>query len=152
MEGVRHGLDPRIEGRIRSAIPPTLICAKIILSQRNSIPESENLAGLPRLPRDEGGPVFAKPWQAAAFALAMRLSPQGHRPIRFDGFLLPESGLGLSPVCSGKLAELVGKPQFNERLSGHTRSPRLTVEGIHHPGREVSVDPLRFSPDAPSLA
>jgi nitrile hydratase accessory protein len=36
------------------------------------------LAALPRLPRDEGGPVFAEPWQAAAFALAVRLSEQGH--------------------------------------------------------------------------
>jgi len=33
---------------------------------------------LPRLPRDEGGPVFAEPWQAQAFALAVRLSEQGH--------------------------------------------------------------------------
>jgi nitrile hydratase accessory protein len=33
---------------------------------------------LPRLPRDEGGPVFAEPWQAQAFALAVRLSAQGH--------------------------------------------------------------------------
>jgi nitrile hydratase accessory protein len=30
------------------------------------------------LPRDEGGPVFAEPWQAQAFALAVRLSAQGH--------------------------------------------------------------------------
>jgi nitrile hydratase accessory protein len=33
---------------------------------------------LPRLPRDEGGPVFAEPWQAQAFALAVKLSEQGH--------------------------------------------------------------------------
>ena len=33
---------------------------------------------LPRLPRDEGGPVFAEPWQANAFALAVKLSEQGH--------------------------------------------------------------------------
>ena len=33
---------------------------------------------LPRLPRDEEGPVFAEPWQAQAFALAVRLSEQGH--------------------------------------------------------------------------
>jgi nitrile hydratase accessory protein len=26
----------------------------------------------------EGGPVFAEPWQAQAFALAVRLSAQGH--------------------------------------------------------------------------
>jgi nitrile hydratase accessory protein len=33
---------------------------------------------LPGLPKDEGGPVFAEPWQAQAFALAVRLSAQGH--------------------------------------------------------------------------
>jgi nitrile hydratase accessory protein len=33
---------------------------------------------LPSLPRDEDGPVFAEPWQAQAFALAVRLSEQGH--------------------------------------------------------------------------
>jgi nitrile hydratase accessory protein len=39
---------------------------------------SEHLAELPRLPRDEDGPVFAEPWQAQAFALAVKLSEQGH--------------------------------------------------------------------------
>jgi len=48
------------------------------LNQRNSIPPSDPLAALPRLPRDEGGPVFAAPWQAEAFALAVQLSAQGH--------------------------------------------------------------------------
>jgi len=33
---------------------------------------------LPQLPRDEGRPVFAEPWQAQAFALAVKLSEQGH--------------------------------------------------------------------------
>jgi nitrile hydratase accessory protein len=33
---------------------------------------------LPHLPRDEDGPVFAEPWQAQAFALAVKLSEQGH--------------------------------------------------------------------------
>ena len=37
-----------------------------------------NLAGLQKLPHDEGGPVFAEPWQAQAFALAVKLSEQGH--------------------------------------------------------------------------
>lgn len=36
------------------------------------------LAALPRLPRDDGGPVFAEPWQAQAFALAVKLSQQGY--------------------------------------------------------------------------
>ncbi|MGO9935502.1 MAG: nitrile hydratase accessory protein [Steroidobacteraceae bacterium] len=35
-------------------------------------------AALPRLPRDEDGPVFAEPWQAQAFALAVKLSELGH--------------------------------------------------------------------------
>lgn len=48
------------------------------MSQPNSMQRSENLAALPRLPRDEGGPVFAEPWQAQAFALAVKLSAQGH--------------------------------------------------------------------------
>ena len=37
-----------------------------------------NELDLPQLPRDEGGPVFAEPWQAQAFALAVRLSQEGH--------------------------------------------------------------------------
>ena len=31
-----------------------------------------------QLPRDEDGPVFNAPWEAAAFALAVRLSHEGH--------------------------------------------------------------------------
>lgn len=48
------------------------------LNSPNSIPQPETLAALTSLPRDEGGPVFAEPWQAQAFALAVRLSAQGH--------------------------------------------------------------------------
>jgi nitrile hydratase accessory protein len=33
---------------------------------------------MPQLPRDEGGPVFAEPWQAQAFALVVKLSELGH--------------------------------------------------------------------------
>jgi nitrile hydratase accessory protein len=36
------------------------------------------LASLPGLPRTVEGPVFAEPWQAAAFALAVSLSRRGH--------------------------------------------------------------------------
>jgi nitrile hydratase accessory protein len=39
---------------------------------------ADDLAALPRIPRDDGGPIFAEPWQAEAFALAVRLSAQGH--------------------------------------------------------------------------
>ena len=42
-------------------------------------PDSTALAErLVALPRDSGGPVFAEPWQAEVFALAVKLSEQGH--------------------------------------------------------------------------
>ena len=48
----------------------------MITPDRNS--DTDGLAALPQLPRDEQGPVFAEPWQAQAFALAVKLSEQGH--------------------------------------------------------------------------
>jgi nitrile hydratase accessory protein len=45
--------------------------------------------GLPRLPRDAAGPVFAEPWQAQAFALALQLHAQG-------AFTWPEWAAALS--------------------------------------------------------
>jgi nitrile hydratase accessory protein len=53
-------------------------CGTTTLSAPNSILEPECLQALPRLPRDEREPVFAEPWQAQAFALAVKLSEQGH--------------------------------------------------------------------------
>ena len=40
--------------------------------------ETARLDALPPLPRDQEGPVFAAPWQAQAFALAVKLSEEGH--------------------------------------------------------------------------
>ena len=48
------------------------------MSQPDAVHDSVRVAALPRLPRDNGGPVFAEPWQAQAFALAVTLSDQGH--------------------------------------------------------------------------
>jgi nitrile hydratase accessory protein len=48
------------------------------LSVADRQPGADRLQALPPLPRDEGGPVFAEPWQAQAFALAVTLSEQGH--------------------------------------------------------------------------
>ena len=48
------------------------------MSDRESGVDAERLAALPPLPRDDDGPVFAEPWQAQAFALAVKLSEQGH--------------------------------------------------------------------------
>ena len=55
-----------------------LTCGMITLSQPDPIVQAERLAALPPLPLDNGGPVFAEPWEAQAFALAVKLSEQGH--------------------------------------------------------------------------
>ena len=44
----------------------------------SSQPGPDRLAALPPLPRDADGPVFEAPWQAQAFALAVKLSEAGH--------------------------------------------------------------------------
>lgn len=48
------------------------------MNQTKSSVDADRLQALPQLPRDEGGPVFAEPWEAQAFALAVKLSEQGH--------------------------------------------------------------------------
>ena len=40
--------------------------------------EKAQLAATPSLPFTEDGPLFAEPWQAQAFAMAVRLSVEGH--------------------------------------------------------------------------
>ena len=42
-----------------------------------SRPEDAALAALPEIPRGAEGPVFAEPWQAQAFALAVSLAERG---------------------------------------------------------------------------
>ncbi len=59
-------------------MPCISTCGTTTLSAPNSILEPEHLQALPRLPRDEREPVFAEPWQAQAFALAVKLSEQGN--------------------------------------------------------------------------
>lgn len=48
------------------------------MNRPEPVPSPESLAALPPLPRDADGPVFAEPWQAEAFALAVKLSELGH--------------------------------------------------------------------------
>ena len=48
------------------------------MSRPDTNDDAERFAASPLLPRDEEGPVFAEPWQAQAFALAVRLSAAGH--------------------------------------------------------------------------
>ena len=40
--------------------------------------DAGRLSALPPLPRNDEGPVFQAPWQAQAFALAVKLSEAGH--------------------------------------------------------------------------
>ena len=40
--------------------------------------QRELIAELSQIPRDDEGPVFNEPWEASAFALAVRLSEEGH--------------------------------------------------------------------------
>src|SRR5262245_4772168 len=60
----------------------TSTCGRTTLNARDrkaGVAEIDaRLADLPPLPRDDDGPVFAEPWQAQAFALAVKLSEQGH--------------------------------------------------------------------------
>ena len=54
------------------------ICGRNTLSQPDFRIDAKRLEALPPLPRDEEGPVFVEPWQAQAFALAVKLSEQGY--------------------------------------------------------------------------
>jgi|AP95_1055475.scaffolds.fasta_scaffold76620_3 nitrile hydratase accessory protein len=40
--------------------------------------DKAQLAATPSLPIGDDGPLFAEPWQAQAFAMAVRLSAEGH--------------------------------------------------------------------------
>ncbi len=42
-----------------------------------STPRDGHLAALPALPRDDDGPVFNAPWEAQAFAMAVKLHERG---------------------------------------------------------------------------
>ena len=80
------------------------------MSQPDPSPELENLAALPRLRRDADGPVFAEPWQAQAFALAVNLSEQGH-------FTWKEWAAALADEL--KAAATAGEPDDGSRYYHH---------------------------------
>lgn len=48
------------------------------MSGHEAAADTAQRSALARLPREAGGPVFAEPWQAVAFALADCLCAQGH--------------------------------------------------------------------------
>lgn len=48
------------------------------MSRPDAIDATGRFAASPLLPQDDDGPVFAEPWQAQAFAIAVQLSAEGH--------------------------------------------------------------------------
>jgi nitrile hydratase accessory protein len=115
------------------------------LSQPNPIPSTERLQALPSLPRDEGGPVFAEPWEAQAFALAVKLSEQGH-------FTWKEWAAALADEL--KAAADRGEPDDGSRYYHHWLAAleRLaTAKGLTDPAamlarKEAWADAYRHTP------
>ncbi len=109
------------------------------------MPEPERLASLPSLPRDEGGPVFAEPWQAQAFALAVRLSAQGQ-------FTWKEWAAALAEEL--RTAASRGEPDDGSRYYEHwlTALERLvTAKALSNPAemlarKEAWADAYRHTP------
>src|ERR1700722_14043641 len=64
--------------RHRRATRSISIFGMTILSQPDSVSPASQLAAFRGLARDTGGPVFAEPWQAQAFGLAVKLSELGY--------------------------------------------------------------------------
>jgi nitrile hydratase accessory protein len=106
---------------------------------------SERFEGLPQLPRDEEGPVFAEAWQAQAFALAIKLSEQGY-------FTWKEWSTALAEEL--KAAELRGEPDDGSRYYQHwlTVLERLVShKGLADPAtllerKEAWADAYRHTP------
>ena len=89
--------------------------------------DSRVLGSLPHLPRNEDGPVFAEPWQATVFALAVQLSAEGH-------FTWNEWAAALADEL--KAAAERGQPDDGTRYYQHWRAAleRLVVaKGLSDP-------------------
>jgi nitrile hydratase accessory protein len=112
------------------------------LHQPDLAPLAENLASLPR---DEGGPIFAEPWEATAFALAVRLSAEGH-------FTWPEWAATLADEL--KVAAARGEPDDGSRYYHYWLAAleRLVVmKGLSDPAtlvarKEAWADAYRHTP------
>ena len=115
------------------------------MSQPDFKPDPKLLAALPPLPRDEGGPVFAEPWQAQAFALAVKLSEQGH-------FTWKEWASALAAEL--KAAADRGEPDDGSHYYEHwlaTLERLVTAKGLTDPAallarKEAWADAYRHTP------
>jgi nitrile hydratase accessory protein len=107
--------------------------------------DPERLDSLPSLPHDPGGPVFAEPWQAQAFALAVRLSAQGY-------FTWKEWAASLADEL--KAAEGRGEPDDGSRYYEHwlaalerlVTSKELLNPAEMHARKEAWADAYRHTP------
>ena len=107
--------------------------------------DAERLAVLPRLPRDEGGPVFAEPWQAQAFALAVKLSEAGY-------FTWKEWAAALAAEL--RAATVAGNPDDGSHYYDHwlraleslVISKGLTDPGALQTRKEAWADAYRHTP------
>jgi nitrile hydratase accessory protein len=103
-----------------------------ILSTPDPDLNAERLNALPRIPRDEEGPVFAEPWQAQAFAMAVRLSEQGH-------FTWKEWAVALAAEL--KAAEDRGEPDDGTRYYEHwlaTLERLVTAKALSNPNEMLA--------------
>jgi nitrile hydratase accessory protein len=107
--------------------------------------EADRAAALPRLPRDESGPVFAEPWQAQAFALAVKLSEAGH-------FTWKEWASALADEL--KAAEARGEPDDGSHYYEHwvaALERLVTAKGLAneeslHERKDAWADAYRHTP------
>jgi nitrile hydratase accessory protein len=112
--------------------------------------QAERLAALP-LPRDDGGPVFAEPWQAEAFALAVTLSARGH-------FTWPEWAATLADELRAAAAR--GEPDDGTRYYEHWLAALerlVTTKGLTDPlvlqtRKDAWVDAYRHTPHGRPVA
>jgi nitrile hydratase accessory protein len=115
------------------------------LSRLDPVPSPETLATLPPLPRDSEGPVFAEPWQAQAFALAVKLSELGH-------FTWKEWAAALAEEL--KSAAERGEPDDGSHYYEHwlaTLERLVTAKGLSDPAamfarKEAWADAYRHTP------
>ena len=106
--------------------------------------EPQAVAALPHSLRDEGGPVFAEPWQAQAFAMAVKLSEQGH-------FTWKEWAAALALEL--QVAADRGEPDDGSRYYEHwlyTIEKNLTEKGVIDP-KELE-ERVRYYQDNPGAA
>ena len=106
---------------------------------------SDHFAALPKLPRDTDEPVFAEPWQAQAFGLAVKLSEQGH-------FTWKEWAAALAEEL--KTAADRGEPDDGSRYYEHWLAALerlVTAKGLSDPAamlarKEAWADAYRHTP------